>query len=435
MDFNPWAFFIYHRAERDGLLLFCWDDGSLFGKNIVIEIHSNFLLLYSSACLLERENEMQAYVLPIFVAIAICFLLAFILTLPWAVYQYRKHGYFSFWRTLLILSFIFYGLSAFFLVIFPIPSARNNCASIDPGAIFIQNRPFQFIRDIQRESGFHWGVPSSYIDLLTTRAFYQMFFNVLLLFPLGVFLRYFFKGKAKWFHAALIGFSVSLFFEITQRTALFGFFECPYRIFDVDDLMTNTVGTVLGFILAPMFLVLIPSRETLSEQSHFFNNQRKATFGAQLMEVLLNIIIARVITSFIFGLLKRPGVLVDEIIFAIVFFVVMVVIPVIWKGHTVGSKIVRMRLLPEKGNWLGSLSRRYIIVYMPLLLSALSKIFSNQMGEDLLANLFVIGVVFLTALLWFFLFCHIVIRWIKKDKDLYFNRYSHIEAVRITGEM
>lgn len=400
----------------------------------MIEIHSNFLLLYSSACLLERENEMQAYVLPIFVAIAICFLLAFILTLPWAVYQYRKHGYFSFWRTLLILSFIFYGLSAFFLVIFPIPSARNNCASIDPGAIFIQNRPFQFIRDIQRESGFHWAVPSSYIDLITTRAFYQMFFNVLLLFPLGVFLRYFFKGKAKWFHAALIGFSVSLFFEITQRTALFGFFECPYRIFDVDDLMTNTVGTVLGFILAPMFLVLIPSRETLSEQSHFFNNQRKATFGAQLMEVLLNIIIARVITSFIFGLLKRPGVLVEEIIFAIVFFVVMVVIPVIWKGHTVGSKIVRMRLLPEKGNWLGSLSRRYIIVYMPLLLSALSKIFSNQMGEDLLANLFVIGVVFLTALLWFFLFCHIVIRWIKKDKDLYFNRYSHIEAVRITGE-
>jgi hypothetical protein len=34
MDFNPWAFFIYHRAERDSLLLFYWDDGSLFGKNI-----------------------------------------------------------------------------------------------------------------------------------------------------------------------------------------------------------------------------------------------------------------------------------------------------------------------------------------------------------------------------------------------------------------
>lgn len=377
---------------------------------------------------------MQAYVLPIFIALSACFLLASFLTLPWAVYQYRKHGYFSFWRTLLILSFIFYGLSAFFLVIFPLPSARNNCASMDPGTILIQYRPFQFIRDIQRESGFQWTVPSSYLHLLTTRAFYQMFFNVLLLFPLGVFLRYFFKGKAKWFHAALIGFGVSLFFEITQRTALFGFFECPYRIFDVDDLLTNTVGTVLGFILAPMFLVLIPSRETLSEQSHFFHKQRKATFGAQLMEVVLNIMIARVITSFIIGLLKSRGLLVDEIIFAIVFFVLMVVIPVIWKGNTLGSKIVRMRLIPEKGNWTGSLSRRYAIVYLPFLCSALSEIFSNHMGEDLLANLFAIGVVFLTGLLWFFIFCHIVMRWIKKDKVLYFNRYSRIEAVRITSE-
>ena len=118
---------------------------------------------------------MQAYVMPVFIALSICFVLASFLTLPWAVYQYRKHGYFSFWRTLLILSFIFYGLSAFFLVIFPLPSARNNCASMDPGTIFTQYHPFQFIRDIQRESGFHWTAPSSYIHVLTTRAFYQMF--------------------------------------------------------------------------------------------------------------------------------------------------------------------------------------------------------------------------------------------------------------------
>ncbi|SEL20307.1 hypothetical protein SAMN04488688_103132 [Paenibacillus sp. cl141a] len=151
------------------------------------------------------------------------------------------------------------------------------------------------------------------------------------------------------------------------------------------------------------------------------------------MEILLNIMISRVITGFIFGLLKSRGLFVDEIVFAIVFFVLMVVIPVIWKGNTVGSKIVRMRLLPEKGNWLGSLSRRYAIVYLPLFCSALSEIFSNHMGEDLLANLFAIGVVFLTGLLWFFIFCHIVIRWIKKDNVPYFNRYSRIEAVRITG--
>ena len=116
---------------------------------------------------------MQAYVMPVFIALSICFVLASFLTLPWAVYQYRKHGYFSFWRTLLILSFIFYGLSAFFLVIFPLPSARNNCASMDPGTIF-QYHPFQFIRDIQRESGFHWTAFELY-PCVNNAAFYQMF--------------------------------------------------------------------------------------------------------------------------------------------------------------------------------------------------------------------------------------------------------------------
>ncbi|MGE6257652.1 VanZ family protein [Heyndrickxia sporothermodurans] len=373
---------------------------------------------------------MQAYVMPILIAVIICFFIAFLLTLPWTIYQYRKYGYFSFWKTFLILSFILYGLSACFLVVFPIPSVRNNCVAIEPGATFTQLRPFQFLRDIKRETSVNWAVPSSYIDLLTARAFYQMFFNILLLFPLGVYLRYFFKKKMGWIFAGLIGFCVSLFFEFTQRTAIFGLFKCPYRIFDVDDLITNTFGTVLGFLFAPMFLALIPSRKTLEEQSHFFNKQKIATFGAQLFEVILNIIFARAITNFIFGLLKGPGVIIEEVLFAIVFFILMVIIPVSWKGTTIGSKVVRMKLLPVKGNWWGSFIRRYIIVYMPLLGSALPRIFSKYMGNDLLVNLFVIGVVFLSGVLWVIIFFHIVIRWIKKDKVPYFNRFGQIQAIR-----
>lgn len=375
---------------------------------------------------------MQSYIIPIFIAVVLCFFVAFISTLPWAVYQYRKYGYFSFWKTILLLSFIFYGLSAFFLVIFPLPNSRNNCVSIDSNAVFMQLQPFQFIQDIKRESGFNWTVPSSYIDLLKARPFYQMFFNVLLLFPLGVYLRYFFKRKVKWFYAAFIGFAVSLFFEMTQRTALFGYFKCPYRIFDVDDLMTNTVGTVLGFLLAPVFLALIPSRETLSQQSQYFNNQNQATFGAQLIEIILNIIFARILTNLIVGLMGRPSILVEEIVFASIFFIAMVVIPVIWKGNSIGSIVVRIKLLPERRNWLGSFSRRYIIVYMPILASAISKMFSNYTSNDLLVNLFIIGVSFLAALLWVIIFFHLMIRWIKKDYAPYFNRYGQIQAIRTT---
>lgn len=34
-----------------------------------------------------------------------------------------------------------------------------------------------------------------------------------------------------------------------QGTGVFGFFKCLYRLFDVDDLMLNTSGAVLGFLV------------------------------------------------------------------------------------------------------------------------------------------------------------------------------------------
>ena len=368
--------------------------------------------------------------MPILIAVMVCLFLATILTLPWAIYQYRKYGYFSFWKTILALSFIFYGLSAYFLVIYPLPVSRNNCSLISPDAVFAQLRPFQFIRDIQRETSVNWAVPSSYIALLKARAFYQMFFNILLLFPLGVFLRYFFKKKGKWLYAVLIGFGVSLFFELTQRTALYGIYECPYRIFDVDDLMTNTLGTVLGFFFAPVFLILIPSRETLVEQKQMYSTQKSAAYGAQLFEVVLNVILASIVTNFVLGVTKQSGVLAQEIGFAAVLFVLMVVVPALWNGYTVGSKVLHIRLVPEKENGKGSFTRRFFSIYMPFLVSALAKVFSLYKGEDLLVLMFVIGISFLAGLTWLFVLGHVAIRWIKNDEVPYFNRYGQVRAIR-----
>ena len=125
--------------------------------------------------------------------------------------------------------------------------------------------------------------------------------------------------------------------------------------------------------------------------------------------------IARVITSFIIGLLKSRGLLVDEIIFAIVFFVLMVVIPVIWKGNTLGSKIVRMRLIPKRGmdRKLEPTLRHCLFTF--IVLSLIGDIFESY-GRRSSSQPFAIGVVFLTGLLWFFIFCHIVMRWIKRTK-------------------
>src|SRR5699024_1178901 len=242
---------------------------------------------------------MQVYTMPILTAAGICFLLASTFTLPFAILQYRKHGFFSFWKTDLIFSFIFYCLSAYFLVIYPIPSEWNNCADINAGSAQAQTEPFRFISDITRNTSFQLSAPSSYTEILKAPAFYTSVFNVMLLFPLGVYLRYFFKKKRKWIYTMLIAFSVSLFFEITQRTALYGLFKCAYRIFDVDDLITNTTGAVLGFFMAPLFLWVIPSRDKLTEQMRYYDIRRHATYGAQLLEILLNIVISRFLAEYI----------------------------------------------------------------------------------------------------------------------------------------
>src|SRR5690625_2230916 len=76
----------------------------------------------------------------------------------------------------------------------------------------------------------------------------QLALNVLLFIPLGFFLRLLFKRG--WVTALLVGAALSLFVETTQITGVWGLYPCAYRVFDVNDMMTNTFGAVLGSVMA-----------------------------------------------------------------------------------------------------------------------------------------------------------------------------------------
>jgi hypothetical protein len=76
--------------------------------------------------------------------------------------------------------------------------------------------------------------------------------NVALFVPLGALLR---RAPPV---AALAGAGLSAFVEVTQLTGLWFRFPCPYRVFDVDDVIANTTGAVLGSLLVPL-LNRIPS--------------------------------------------------------------------------------------------------------------------------------------------------------------------------------
>ena len=74
--------------------------------------------------------------------------------------------------------------------------------------------------------------------------------NVILFIPLGIFLPVFWQRFLPFPRAVLFGFFVSLLIESLQIFTL--------RATDINDLMTNTLGTFLGWIPARLALRLIP---------------------------------------------------------------------------------------------------------------------------------------------------------------------------------
>jgi hypothetical protein len=50
--------------------------------------------------------------------------------------------------------------------------------------------------------------------------------------------------------ATVAGLAVSLLIELTQKTGVWNLYSCAYRLFDVDDLVTNTLGALLGAVIS-----------------------------------------------------------------------------------------------------------------------------------------------------------------------------------------
>lgn len=74
----------------------------------------------------------------------------------------------------------------------------------------------------------------------------QYILNLFLFIPLGMFLPLLSPAFQRLNHVLIFGGSLSLFIEILQ---LFNF-----RATDINDFLTNTAGTALGFVLATLFL-------------------------------------------------------------------------------------------------------------------------------------------------------------------------------------
>ena len=124
--------------------------------------------------------------------------------------------------------FVLYLFCVIELVFFPLPTAEAAAGL----SYKYQLIPFHFVADFMEDS--------------FVRVLCQILLNVVMTMPLGMFLEYCAGLSLKKTVAA--GFAFSLFIELGQLTGLFFMFKGSYRLFDVDDLMLNTLGVVIGYL-------------------------------------------------------------------------------------------------------------------------------------------------------------------------------------------
>lgn len=179
-------------------------------------------------------------IIPAVIAVFGGVVLAVLLLVPFVFRSYRRRGELGFGATVIAFGFLVYGLALVAYTMLPIPPVDAAWCATHTRFTHAQLDPFAILADIRRYPGF-----------LGNPAVQQGAFNVVLFMPLGAFLRVYLRRRGVP-TVILTGFAVSLLIECTQLTGNWFLFPCPYRLFDVDDLIANTLGTAVGVLGGPL---------------------------------------------------------------------------------------------------------------------------------------------------------------------------------------
>ncbi|MGZ3145893.1 VanZ family protein [Lentzea chajnantorensis] len=248
---------------------------------------------------------------------------------PLVLLHYLRFGRVEPRRAFVLYGLLAYGLVALALIFLPFPANR---VEVCQGEQMLSLVPFQWVTDMNNNLSANGR--SGIVAMVTSQAFMQQMFNVALFVPLGVVLR---KAYRRGPLAVIaIGMGISLAVEVVQYTGNFGYYPCPYRISDVDDLISNTAGALVGWMLAPVALVVptVPGSEDSAAPTGTVTVPRRLlALAVDLLPVLL---LAKLV-------LPDPR-------WAVLALVVLrVVLPAATGGATPGSWLLRYRTRREDG--------------------------------------------------------------------------------------
>ena len=281
---------------------------------------------------------MGEVLLPAFAASAAAIVVALALLVPFVAVQFRRRGAVRARPVLLGSAALVYvlGLAAYTLL--PLPTVVEGfCAE---GGAGVQLQPGRFLGDVVRE-----GVAGP-AALLGNPAVLQVALNLVLFVPLGVLVRGVVRRGVVV--ATAIGLLVSLVIEVTQLTGLWFLYPCSYRLFDVDDLLVNTAGALIGALVAPALHLGAGRRPPDPDRP------RPVTAGRRLLGMVCDVLTSAGIgmalgLTYVLGVIGTGAVVppdVDAQVRALLTGVVPALVLLAWtvrSGRTVGEAAVRLR--------------------------------------------------------------------------------------------
>lgn len=292
--------------------------------------------------------------------------IAYLFTMPYAIWMYRKYGSINFIKTLIVFSMILYLECCFLLIMLPLPEI----SSVHTKYIDMMNlQPFKFVLDFMKESPLRILDKTTYVRALKHGTFYVPAFNVLMLIPFGIYLRYYFKCSLK--KTIALTALLSLIFELIQLSGLFFIYSGPYRLCDIDDIIQNTLGGIIGYYIGGIASLILPKREKLDEAA--LKKGKEVPGLRRILAFLIDIFIINIVNAILKVILPFS--------FVIIFILYFTIIP-IWKGNTIGSKILKFHFEIENNNIMKLLLRSLgILIYFygfPKLVKYIMNIFAGN---------------------------------------------------------
>src|SRR5574344_1061840 len=251
------------------------------------------------------------------------------------------------------------------------------------------------------------------------------FFKSLLTIPFGIYLRSYFKTNLK--KTIFYTFLLSLFFELTQLSGLYFIYPRGYRLFDVDDLMLNTLGGFVGYEISCAIGKTLPSRDDIDKYS--VKKGKHITFVRRTLSFCIDL------PFFVFIALVDDFNLYQTNDFIRLLLAIIIYYGVFMSfthGKTIGCYLTGLKVVKkdDKAASFPHYLLRYFIFYFVFMLTPYYIMWINSSFEGTIG--FILALC--TIIYYIYVIIH-TIHFIVTGKEFWYEKFSNTKLISVSKEL